>query len=438
MEKVERLKQEWAEGVKDLLNRWVSEIQRDMAGGEAGLLAKWELKMRDETRAFVGGIGESLLELVGKGYRGSQIPCSCGGEMKYVGDREVTIHTILGEMRMRRAYYHDSRCGRSQCPLDEAYGIEETKWSPEMRRIISLLGSEGSFESGAELLWAVTGLEVSGKSVERITEKIGRELEGEQRKERGQRQMEAEVGGDITKRVYMEVDGGKVPMREGWREVKLGAIFEGEESERGDIRGETRYFGAVHDELEEFVREWKEEAAGMGVKKREEVIVLADGADWIWNKVSEEFPEAVQILDFYHAVAHAGEVARARWGEGSRQGKEWVAKTKKRLKEGKLGKVINELKRLGRAGRPYSEIANQTAKYYEKNAHRMEYKRYRKAGCFIGSGVVESACKHIANQRLKIAGARWKKDNANDVLRIRIIRANGTWANYWQRYRRSA
>lgn len=437
MEMVELLKHELSAGFKDLTERWLMEAEKDGQGGKEGMLGKWEWKIREEIRPLLGAVLEGILKVSGKGYRGTQVKCRCGGEMKYQGDREVRIRTVVGNVQLKRAYYYDKRCGAGQCPLDEMYGIDKEEWSPGLRRVIAALGSEGSFDRAAELLWEVSGIEVSDKSVERVTEKVGRELEQVQQDEREERQLQMETRAEGPRRLYLEVDGGRVPTRDGWREVKLGAVFEGNEGLEGDERGETRYFGGVHDELEGFIREWRQEAEGAGAKKAKEVVGIGDGADWIWNRLSEEIPQAKQILDFYHAMEHAGAVARARWEEGSEEAKRWVEQVAERLNGGKLCVVLDELECLAREKRSYSPVARETLEYYRKNAHRMEYDRYRREGCFIGSGVIESACKHLSNQRLKIAGARWNKDKANDVLRIRIFRGNKQWENYWKRYRKS-
>jgi len=304
---------------------------------------------------------------------------------------------------------------------------------------MALVGSDVSFERSSELIWETTGIVISDNSIQQISESVGKELREYEKEQRGKGLLNNVGRTGVKRRIYMEADGGRVPLRESWREVKLGCCFEGEKSPEGGQRGQTRYFGGIYDNLSEFITLWRNEAMYFGVNQEGvELIILRDGAEWIGNQAFEEFPGAVQILDFYHAVEHLGEVAKIVFGEGSEEGKKWVEKFGQRLKEGRLEEVISELEGIRKKKRGAGRVIEQTIAYYQKNASQMEYDKYLEKGYFIGSGVIESGCRHLSNQRLKISGARWIKDNANDILSIRLARANKTWDSYWARFRKSA
>ena len=132
----------------------------------------------------------------------------------------------------------------------------------------------------------------------------------------------------------------------------------------------------------------------------------------------EHFPGAVQILDFYHASRHLWEAAEVIWGEGSEQGQEAVKRWEEKLLAGGVWEVIEELKRWAKRkrGEKREKLRRQVG-YFSRNAERMRYNEYLAAGMHIGSGVAESACRHILG-RLKGAGKRWRIDTAQAVATI--------------------
>jgi len=156
-----------------------------------------------------------------------------------------------------------------------------------------------------------------------------------------------------------------------------------------------------------------------------ELVILGDGAEWIWNLVKENFPKAVQIIDWFHACEYLMPVAKLAL-QDEKQQKAWVRNVKDSLWNGELDDVIaaceahvdSKLK---------EDPAEKAATYFRNNRSRMDYPTYRKQGYHIGSGTIESAAKQIGTQRMKVAGAIWNEDSARNVAKARAAYLSGQW-----------
>jgi hypothetical protein len=148
---------------------------------------------------------------------------------------------------------------------------------------------------------------------------------------------------------------------------------------------------------------------------------LGDGASWIWRSFGNHYPDAVQILDFFHASEHLNEVARAWYGEGTERATRWVKAREHDLLSDRVETVIRSI----RSWRPAEEDAIQIRRtnlgYFTTNKERMRYARFKARGYHIGSGVVESACKTVVGQRLKQSGMHWSEIGAEAILHLRSL-----------------
>ena len=162
-----------------------------------------------------------------------------------------------------------------------------------------------------------------------------------------------------------------------------------------------------------------------------ELVFLGDGAEWIWNIVAENFPQAVQILDWFHACEYLMPVAKAAFDNEERQD-EWVRTTKTALWEGRLDEAIDACWAVADARRE-EDPAAKAATYFENNRERMDYPTYRAQGYHIGSGTIESAAKQIGSQRMKVSGARWNEDSARRVAKARAAFLSGQWPSLARR-----
>lgn len=156
------------------------------------------------------------------------------------------------------------------------------------------------------------------------------------------------------------------------------------------------------------------------------VVVVGDGAEWIWNRTSI-FVKCCEILDFWHAIEHAWEFAQAWCGEGSQQADRWVHQLAEDLRAGKVVEVIARLKRMRPKTPELREKLESLIRYYSNNVTRMKYDEYLRLGYGIGSGAVESAHKQVLHARFRQAGMRWSESGARRLLALRLLLLNN-WA----------
>ena len=180
-----------------------------------------------------------------------------------------------------------------------------------------------------------------------------------------------------------------------------------------------------------FARRLWQAARRFGFAAAKRQVLIGDGAKWIWNTGAELFPNAIRIVDIWHAWQRLWEVGRAVHGAGTRHCREWSEKVCEALSEGRVGDVLRELRR--HAGEP---VADQAVGYFENNRGRMRYPLYLAMGLLIGSGVVESSCGTLVAARFKRGGMHWSKAGANDILPLRACIRSGLYDNFWRQRRR--
>ncbi len=243
---------------------------------------------------------------------------------------------------------------------------------------------------------------------------------------------------------------GSVPLEEAeakrkgdvYREMKVGAVFEGipgrERSELVpgvfvDEPGRVQYF-ARRLSAEEFGRFLYMLAHREGLDRAQEVVVLGDGARWIWRVAEEHFPQAVHIVDLYHAREHVWNVANAVHGSGTAPGAAWAKQADELLTHGQIEELVVLLKKLpaipAEAG-AFRSIPDIEAEYFLSNAERMRYPAFRAKGMHIGSGIAEAACKTVVSTRAKRSGMRWTPDGLDAVLALRTCVLNQSYDSFW-------
>ncbi|HVT17301.1 MAG TPA: hypothetical protein VHQ90_14125 [Thermoanaerobaculia bacterium] len=134
--------------------------------------------------------------------------CDCGATARYAGRRSKRFETVLGSLRLRRAYYHCALCGRGFCPRDRALGLAQGSLSPGVLHMIAQVGALVTFKEGSDLLAALAGVSLDAKHVERAAEGLGAEIANNE-----QRRVEPPPAGDPPKTFYLGMDGTGIPMR---------------------------------------------------------------------------------------------------------------------------------------------------------------------------------------------------------------------------------
>jgi hypothetical protein len=381
-----------------------------------------------------------------------QLPCRCGHHAQYQEIRCKPTLTIVGPVRIARPYYLCSQCHLGQFPVDVELDIENTEFSPGVRRMQALVGQEAPFDHGREQMQLLAGLEVTTKSVERTAEAIGADIA---QREQGEIQKALQldlpvIAGEPMPILYVQMDGTGVPVvkketagRQGktegqpahTREAKLGCVFTQTtwDKEGYAIRDpdSTTYTGALETAVE-FGKRIYREALKRGWSRAKKKVVIGDGAEWIWNLVAEHFPGAIQIVDFYHACQHLWEVARRLHPNNEGNQKTWMKIHQKLLEKGKIEKLVLSLRSIDADNPDVAEKIRTEADYFARNAERMRYPQFRRQHLFVGSGVIEAGCKTVIGSRLKRSGMFWTVRGANAILALRCCHLNRRFEDYWE------
>ena len=385
-----------------------------------------------------------------------QLPCSCGHHASYQEIRSKPVLTIVGPARCSRPYFLCSRCHIGQFPVDVELDIEDTEFSPGVRRMHALVGQQAPFDHGREQMKVLAGLEVTTKSVERIAESIGADI-AQREQEEIQKAVQLDlpaIAGEPIPILYVQMDGTGVPVvkketlgRQGktagqpahTREVKLGCVFAQTtwDEEGFAIRdpNSTTYTGAI-ETAAAFGQRIYREALKRGWRCAKKKVVIGDGAEWIWTLVAEQFPDAIQIVDLYHARQHLWEVARQLYPHEEIKQKAWMKVHQKRLLDkGKIEKLVGALRSINSSNAQVAEKIRTEAEYFEGNAARMRYPKFRRQHLFVGSGVIEAGCKTVIGSRLKQSGMFWTVRGANAILALRCSHLNGRFEYFWEERR---
>jgi len=409
-------------------------------------------------------IGQALLqrtvEANTNGYAGSTQACGCGHRQAFKGYRSRTVLTLFGVVTIRRGYYRCAACGASSVPYDRASGLGGVGLSNRLASAVSLLAVDISFQKACEKIERLLGVKVDDNAAVKSVTGAGAVLLARQQEGIEQFQADGRLAEPTAspKRLYVSSDGAMAPIRpsgdgveaaargrrdrrvdgssgEGtdtiaWREVKCAAAWWEEGSGEAPIRRQ-RYQGRI-EPAERFGWTWWLLAAGCGLRGAWEVVVLGDGALWIWNLAARFFGGAIQILDWYHAMEHVWACAAALYGEGAAGSKRWAKSMETVLWEAGGAALLRRLRRFQRRRREPCEALEDLIGYVEPNVARMDYPSYRSAGLHVGSGPIESACKQLVTARLKQSGMRWTVAGAEQTLALRCCWLNGDWDAFWQ------
>jgi hypothetical protein len=161
------------------------------------------------------------------------------------------------------------------------------------------------------------------------------------------------------------------------------------------------------------------------------VVLLIDGAAGLEHMGKDCFKDAVQIVDFYHGLEHAGQVLDAQIGKNPPEREARLSRWAKRLLKDKVESLIAETRQAS-AGTPQAQAVEEALGYFERNIPRMQYGTFRKNGWFIGSGVVEAGCKTVIGARCKQSGMFWSRPGAENVLALRCIHASRRHGEFWK------
>lgn len=300
------------------------------------------------------------------------------------------------------------------------FGISE-----RMQGLICLLGQSVVYEEACEVFDEMMGVEISAPQIQRVCMHYGNAIDPLVKSNCKSviPRLESQNEEDS---VYVMVDGSMVYTRDdGWRELKLGRLFH--QSQVIDIQKNRRQvMGSVYvshlGSVDEFFPKFERHLGGYGKK-----VIIGDGAKWIWNWAEDNYPGALQILDFYHAKEKLVLFARHQYQKEEARLK-WIKEQSDKLLDNRLESVLSSL-RLCKARNAEAKLAKQKAiDYYVEHDDRMQYKTYREQGLMIGSGPIEAAHRSVIQQRLKLSGQKWSIVGAQAVANLRCYRHSGAWS----------
>ncbi|WP_129669124.1 ISKra4 family transposase [Phytoactinopolyspora endophytica] len=420
------------------------------ADGEG--LAAVELAIRTAMMQLGCSLLERLLA-VDPGHHGPRIVCGAGHAAQFVGYRVKIVDTVLGSVQLRRAWYHCAECGHGCSPRDDGLGVAGMSLSPGLRAMIARAATAVPFAKARELLADLAGVELTTKRVERAAEADGAAAEQAARAETAAilaRRVVPLPPSPMPDKLYVAIDGTGVPMiptetagrtgkaddgRARTRETKLACVFTQtrlDDDGRPMRDDDSASHVATFDPAPEFGRLMAAEARRRGANHIRQLIVLGDGAPWIWNLANTWFPEATQIVDLYHAREHVHDIANLLAPTLGEDHQGWLAERLDELDNGDIETLVaNCYAPLPPNGKAH--FLDKTLPYFKTNAHRMRYNVYRELGMFVGSGTVEAGCKAIIGQRLKLSGMRWSIPGATSILTLRCHDASGRNDQIWQR-----
>lgn len=347
--------------------------------------------------------------------------------------------TVLGEVRVERAYYHCRHCRSGHCPRDARLGLGGGDLSRGAREAVALAGTLSSFAEAADrTLPKLCGVRVSESTVERVTEGVGADVGARLAAGRTFGPSRAwEWGRDAEGRTvgYVSVDLTGVGMQ-GVR----GAAADGRMAAVGmvwnaDTPGQVRYVCELAGGQAGVSQPLRGQAGQVGLDRAEVWVGISDGGAGLEELLRMTFPRVgVVILDFFHVAEHLSGWAKAVHPddptEAARVAGEWCHRLKHEGGTAVLaGLRAVDVGRKAAAREAHREVLG----YFQNHAHRMDYPTYRARGWLIGSGPVEAACKQVVNQRLKVTGARWREAGADAVCHLRALfrSEKGQWDAYW-------
>lgn len=313
-------------------------------------------------------------------------------------------------------------------------------YSTPLQRAIVDFAADDSFNQAAEKLKEHYGIEVPQSATRSITFHHATQMEEEM-------EIEDHLPEGGVAQILAETDGSMVPIvtiseekKGDSQDGRKGRVLEWKEGRLSMARAEGKVKGrynATMAGVEQTGNQLLDCVIKAGGGLRSKLHFVGDAAAWILRQVKEKFGEETSyLIDFYHVTEY---VAAAGERIGGKQSKEWISQQKERLKRNEAEKVIEELKEKEKRCEGADKEAIEKCKRYLSNHLKcLDYKGAIEGGLPIGSGEIESGHRWIIQARLKLSGAWWKEDNAEKMLALRIVRANGEWQSYWDKRRQAA
>lgn len=354
-------------------------------------------------------------------------PCPRCGRLCRVRRKGVprTIRSLHGVHTVRRHYHYCPTCERGWYPLDAELGWpEDGDLTARLEQVVLDLGLHGPFEEAAERFAVHHHGTISENLVRRVIDRVGREATAQPDLAARLRPRAATVPATLV----VQIDGSMLPTRgpDPWREAKVGLIARRDHMVANKGRGlitEARFLARVGD-LGGFKQALADALALERAEECARIVVVGDGAPWVWAVADDLCPTALQVLDYPHAVQHAATAAEVLFPPATGLGALFVAAIERRLLAGEIEALLRDLEActFGTRGRDRLALRD-LLRYYRTHRNRMRYDRFRAWDLPCGSGAVESAHRHVLQKRMKLAGQHWAPDRADRLAQLRAALA---------------
>jgi len=358
-------------------------------------------------------------------------------------DRERTVRSLAGPVTFKRNYHYCQNCQYGFYPVDRLLDLpEEGELTGEMEKRVLDFAVNDVYGECVER-WSLHYRQpISTNLLRRVVARVGAQCDAA---DQGRLQEELKSRSDAAEVLVVEVDGSQLPIRgeEPWKEAKVGVTYRHDEKEKVPIPSTARYL-AVIGGLGNFAPVLEEALEVENIDEVGKVAWVGDGAACNWTLADQLCPDAVQILDWHHAVEHAVDCGKILLGEESPWIPLWQCRAESLLAAGNPAAVIAEIMDClplidsrRRDRREALQAIEDLVRYYRANANRMKYRLYREEGLPIGSGAVESAHRHVLQTRMKRAGQRWALTNARRMARLRAAYRTAGARRFYRAIRRA-
>lgn len=402
----------------------LEELARRRAAPADGDMTAIELAS-EEAKASVGTVVVArALDVRSAVEDGKPTRCpKCGRRARVEAKKQPrTVRTLSSEQTYRRNHYRCSGCSHGFAPLDDELGIPaEGTVTAEVEKRIADFGVNDVFEEAAKRFSMHYGWSISENMVRRVVDRVSDVLEG--LAEPAMQKALLPLPTTMARLVTIGIDGSMLSTREGWQETKVGVVVRDEHHSVGTstMRGQVtqaRYVTATT--VLELKPRLLAAAQAAGVDDARHIAIVGDGAPWIWGLADELFPTAIQVLDWPHVIEHLMDCGKALLGETSALLPAWRRTTTMLVWTGRANVLVAELRDIIRDVDDVEvKPINDLLRYIENNSDRIDYPRFRALGLPIGSGVIESAHKHVLQVRMKRAGQHWSPARCRRMARLR-------------------
>jgi len=369
------------------------------------------------------------------------------------------VEAYCGKVKLVRTHGWCPHCERWHFPADRVLGLrEDSTASPLVQEMCALLVSKMPAEQAEAICLRVTGRRLSRSTLARETQRqvdhaiaVRRQLldtpvwvDPAAKATAGQDQLSEPFT------LVIQIDAWNVRERDHWGQtekrrrknleverwhwVYTGTCFRlSHRCKKGRFTNKLRAiitersYVATRGGVQALMQQLYYEARARGLARAERVLVIADGAVWIWKLFEDRFPDAVQRLDLYHANTYVWAVANELHGKGTPQARQWVKPLLKQIRKDQVAQVITQLEELKpRLAEAAAKVADEAIEYYQNNQERMKYKEGRKRKEPVGSGAIESTCRQL-QCRMKRCGQFWSTRGDEALLCLEMFWRNERW-----------